>query len=379
MRIGIIVPVYNVERYLAKCLDSILAQSYQDFVIVLVNDASTDSSRDICFKYYELDKRIVVLDSVANAGLSSVRNAALKFFTHKGELNTLFITNITIYTHFDIIPQCQYIKFIDSDDSITQNCLKICLDAIQKYQVDVLIHDWYCINESGQIRNEMFFKKFLNLDDTQYYKPMDIATFFAKRKKGVAGFVCNSLYDIKLFYNPYARFLEGVIFEDVLSYFVFFALVKKVAYIPEMLYVVFERENSTMRFREDNADISSLPKYQQPLAKVFKSPYNAYLYHSYYSLLRMASELLHFTQIYQTLPISRTDVLQELYRGLRETLSSATLIYIPIMRERIDPSNARGLLKTLCAPKIILACYAPRLFYGLWRTKQILKKFIKRK
>ena len=66
MRIGLIVPVYNVEKYLAKCLDSILAQSYQDFVIVLVNDASTDSSRDICFTYYGLDTRVVVLDSVAN-------------------------------------------------------------------------------------------------------------------------------------------------------------------------------------------------------------------------------------------------------------------------------------------------------------------------
>ncbi|WP_394909396.1 hypothetical protein [uncultured Helicobacter sp.] len=117
----------------------------------------------------------------------------------------------------------------------------------------------------------MFFKKFLALEDTHCYAPMEVATLFAKRKRGVAGFVCNSLYDIRLFYNPYARFLEGVIFEDVLSYFVFFALVKKVAYIPEMLYVVFERENSTMRFREDNTDISSLPKYQQSLAKLFKN------------------------------------------------------------------------------------------------------------
>ena len=67
MCVGLIVPVYNVECYLKKCLDSILAQTYQNFYIVLVNDASTDSSRDICLKYYELDKRIIVLDSVANA------------------------------------------------------------------------------------------------------------------------------------------------------------------------------------------------------------------------------------------------------------------------------------------------------------------------
>lgn len=375
MRIGLIVPVYNVEKYVAKCLDSILAQSYQDFVIVLVNDASTDSSRDICFRYYNLDKRIVVLDSVANAGQASVRNVALKFFTHKGTLDTLSLPNITIYTHFESIPQCQYIKFIDSDDSITKDCLKICLKAIQTYQVDVLIHDWYCLTESGEVRNEMFFKKFLNLDESEYYKPMDTATFFAKRKKGIAGFVCNALYDIRLFYNPYARFLEGVIFEDVLSYFVFFSFVKKVIYIPEMLYVVFERENSTMRFREDNVDVSALPTYQQPLAKLFRSPYNAYLYHTHYSSLRMASELLHFAQVYQSMPTSEVNILKELYRGLREILSSATLISLPIMRENIDPNNARDLLRSLCAPKVVLACYTPRLFYSLWKLKQLLKAY----
>lgn len=377
MCVGLIVPVYNVECYLKKCLDSILAQTYQNFYIVLVNDASTDSSRDICLKYYELDKRIIVLDSVANAGLSSVRNAALKFFTHNGTIQTLCLPNITIYAHSETIPQCQYIKFIDSDDTITKECLAICINTIQKYHVDVVIHDWYCMNALGQIRNEMFFKKFLNLDETQYYKPMNTAEFFAKRKKGFAGFVCNSLYNIKLFYNPYVRFLEGVIFEDVLSYFMFFALVNNVVYIPEMLYIVFERDNSTMRFKSDNTDIKSLPTYQQSLAKLFKSPYNAYLYHTYYSSLCMASELLHFAQTYQKLPTSKKGIQQELYRGIKDILSSATLICIPIVRENIDPNNARTLLTTLCAPKVILACYFPKLFYIFWKIKQILKKYLK--
>ena len=141
-----------------------------------------------------------------------------------------------------------------------------------------------------------------------------------------------------------------------------------------MLYIVFERDNSTMRFKSDNTDIKSLPTYQQSLAKLFKSPYNAYLYHTYYSSLCMASELLHFAQTYQKLPTSKKEIQQELYRGIKDILSSATLICIPIVRENIDPNNARTLLTTLCAPKVILACYFPKLFYIFWKIKQILKK-----
>lgn len=79
-RVGIIVPIYNVQNYLKKCLDSLLAQTYQNLSIVLVNDGSTDMSLEIAKTYCALDSRFVLIDK-ENGGVSSTRNAGLDFLT----------------------------------------------------------------------------------------------------------------------------------------------------------------------------------------------------------------------------------------------------------------------------------------------------------
>ena len=94
MKISIIIPVYNVEKYLRECLDSILAQSYKDFEIILADDGSTDSSGNICDEYSMKYENIKVLHK-NNNGLSSARNAGLD------------------------IAQGEYILFIDSDDVVS--------------------------------------------------------------------------------------------------------------------------------------------------------------------------------------------------------------------------------------------------------------------
>ena len=91
--ISIIVPVYNVEEYLPKCLDTILNQSFRDFEVILVNDGSKDNSGFICEKYAKKDSRIRIIHK-ENGGLSSARNAGLD------------------------IAKGRYIGFIDSDDFI---------------------------------------------------------------------------------------------------------------------------------------------------------------------------------------------------------------------------------------------------------------------
>lgn len=75
-RLSIIVPVYNVERYLNRCIDSILSQSFQDFELILVNDGSIDESGRICDKYAQIDKRIRVIHK-ENGGVSQARNVAI--------------------------------------------------------------------------------------------------------------------------------------------------------------------------------------------------------------------------------------------------------------------------------------------------------------
>ena len=94
--ISIIVPVYNVEKYLEKCIDSILNQSYQNLEIILIDDGSTDNSGSICDEYKKKDQRVQVIHQ-KNQGQSSARNAGLN------------------------IAKGSYIGFVDSDDWIEQN------------------------------------------------------------------------------------------------------------------------------------------------------------------------------------------------------------------------------------------------------------------
>lgn len=115
-RLAVIVPVYNVEKLLPRCLDSILAQTYRDFTLILVNDGSTDGSGKICDGYAEKDERIRVIHK-ENGGVSSARNAGLD--AADGE----------------------YITFIDSDDAIPPGYLETLYMAASGSGADVAICD----------------------------------------------------------------------------------------------------------------------------------------------------------------------------------------------------------------------------------------------
>ena len=95
-KISVIVPVFNVEKYLKDCLDSIIKQSIQDIEIILVDDGSEDSSGQICDQYAEIDDRIKVIHKT-NGGLSDARNCGLR------------------------VASAQYVGFIDSDDCVDLN------------------------------------------------------------------------------------------------------------------------------------------------------------------------------------------------------------------------------------------------------------------
>ena len=111
---SIIVPVYNVEKWLERCIESILNQTYEKFELILVDDGSPDNSGAICDKYAQIDKRINVIHK-KNGGLSSARNAGLN------------------------ISKGNYIVFIDSDDYIKENLLEKTIKSIEKYHTDIIM------------------------------------------------------------------------------------------------------------------------------------------------------------------------------------------------------------------------------------------------
>lgn len=111
--VTVIIPIYNVEKYLSKCLESVINQTYRDLEIILIDDGSTDNSGKICDRYDQKDDRIKVVHQT-NGGLSAARN-----------------TGIDIATG-------QYITFIDSDDYVTENYIEILVKAAQTYNADLV-------------------------------------------------------------------------------------------------------------------------------------------------------------------------------------------------------------------------------------------------
>ncbi len=125
-KISVIVPIYNVEQYLPKCVDSILNQTYRNLEIILVDDGSTDASPKLCDEYAQKDPRVVVLHK-ENGGASSSRNAGLDMAS--GE----------------------YIAFVDSDDWLDSNMYTDMMEILLKHDADIVECGYKYIKENGSV------------------------------------------------------------------------------------------------------------------------------------------------------------------------------------------------------------------------------------
>lgn len=150
VKVALIIPVYNVEKYLSDCLDSILAQTYKNFVAIAVNDGSQDNSLKVLQKYQQIDPRIFVI-SKSNGGICSARNAGL-----------------------DAMPSdIKYVSFIDSDDKISIRYLESFVTAMEKENADYGICSFASFDKGGIIEQNLEIPSFavLSQDDiaAQYW------------------------------------------------------------------------------------------------------------------------------------------------------------------------------------------------------------------
>lgn len=185
MLISLIVPIYNVEGFLPRCLDSIIKQEYQNLEIVLVNDGSTDQSGLICDQYAEKDERFIVFHK-ENGGVSSARNVGL----NKANGN--------------------YIGFVDPDDWIEPNMINKLYELIIQHNADIAMCGYVKedINGLPISRPVELSTKILNKEETlnSILNPNDFR-----------GFLCNKLFSVDLFREKSLYLDEDVHFcEDLL-------------------------------------------------------------------------------------------------------------------------------------------------------------------
>lgn len=230
--ISIIIPVYNVEKYLSQCLDSILEQTFTDFEVLLIDDGSLDRSGDICDKYAEKDGRIRTYHQ-QNAGVSSARNVGLYYA--KGT----------------------YITFIDSDDYVTPDYLKNLSDMlpIDSSSQGMVVGGFSKLLPDGS--TQIVHVPELNIFPSDYYR---VLTELLEQN---IKYTCSKLYDNRLIQKWNIQFIPSIsCFEDM-----FFML-------DYLLYsnFLFIRDNSDYIYRVGYS-LNSLSTYSSD----FRSEYAAFV------------------------------------------------------------------------------------------------------
>lgn len=216
---SIIIPIYNVEKYLAGCLESILSQSYQNYEIICVNDASTDNSLEILSHYSKKTNRIKIINNEGNEGLSVSRNKALK------------------------IAQGEYILFVDSDDYILKDALQILDKALQENPVDVL-------NFNYDLKVESAYEKERNPIRLEIHR-QDISLKSGQRwfadafhNGSLITMAWSRAYRKEFLVQEQLWFYERLIHEDVLFLIQIAVKAKTVMCIEDRLYTYRKREGS---------------------------------------------------------------------------------------------------------------------------------------
>ena len=212
VRFSIIVPVYNVEKYLDKCISSILNQTYKNLEIILVDDGSTDLCPQLCDKYAEIDRRIQVIHK-KNGGLSSARNAGIDIATG------------------------DFIMFVDSDDYISElTCEKIVKNIAS--DVDIISFQFQRVYDD-ETKNEI-------VEEQNTVKIVEGNELFRNyiNRTDFTHMVCDKAYRNSLFKD--VRFIEGRLAEDMACSYLLFGRARRAIAIKQVFYYYYTRDDSIM-------------------------------------------------------------------------------------------------------------------------------------
>lgn len=213
IKLSIIVPIYNSEKYLNKCIDSLTNQTINDIEIILINDGSTDNSLRICEELAQKDSRIIVIDQ-ENSGQSKARNIGMTHASGK------------------------FITFVDSDDWVDENYYEKLVNACEKYDADIAC--------ASIIRERKNYKKFRikyceEKIITQVQEKIDTA------KVPNMCYVWNKVYRKNFLEKLNLKFIEGMYFEDVdfVTRAIYYA--NKIVTVPNTYYHYWTNFNSTVK------------------------------------------------------------------------------------------------------------------------------------
>ena len=231
-KISIIVPVYNTEKYLPRCIESILNQTYKNIEVILVNDGSTDKSGQICDQYFISDDRITVVHK-KNTGVSDSRNQGIR------------------------VSNGDYLQFVDSDDYIDEDMTEILLQTIEQTKVDLVICGIKSVeNITGKCILNNYPKNEMNIS-VEYFKKIYYNLYICSYINSP----CNKLYSANIIkYNNILFDTKFNLGEDLLFNLEVIKKCNKFSILSACLYN-YERYDDihlTNKFREDIYNIQKI-------------------------------------------------------------------------------------------------------------------------
>lgn len=218
--ITIIMPLYNAERYLEECLDSVLAQSFRDFELICVDDASDDSTRDILTHYQSRDSRIKILVNSERDGAAWSRNRAMK--EAKGE----------------------YLTFLDGDDVFAPDMLKVAYETAKKYQADVVEYQYKAV-QSEMIHVEARIKRSENFKRKFCRKTFRVADMKPHEFMHCHSAPWNKLYRKEMIENECLMFQELSCCNDVYFVLMSLMLADRIVFTDDDRVMVYVRQHNT--------------------------------------------------------------------------------------------------------------------------------------
>ena len=251
-KVSVILPIYNVEKYLAKCIESIVNQTLKDIEIICINDCSTDGSENIVKEYIKKDERIKLINNEQNSGIGFTRNIGIN--CSKGE----------------------YISFIDSDDYIENNYLEELYQTAVKYNADIVF-----TNNINIVRD--------NVLKPYYHNRIHIwkKKFKNNWREGISGFnvntpekentpeyplvsTVNKIFKKEFIINNNLKFQNFIISEDTEFFYKYLVYTPRIFYNNESKYYYVQRKSSiTHSIEKDNKII-------EDSLTVFKNIFNFY-------------------------------------------------------------------------------------------------------
>ena len=275
-KISVIIPVYNVEKYLRECLDSVISQTLAEIEIVCVNDGSRDGSRDILSEYEKKDARIVVVDK-ENGGLSSARNCGLD--VAKGE----------------------YVYFLDSDDLLnSQEALSELYQKAEENKLDQLFFDAEAFFENEEVKQQnssyiTYYERKGDYPDVKCGKDL-FCEFQANRDfKPNVGM---QLYRRRFLVENQLTFYEGILHEDAVFTMECVTLSKRTAYVKKSYLRRRIRENSIVTTLQKSGSIYGyyygimiLLDFGQKQFSIWEEPFLTFYFQRIQDMMELAAKL----------------------------------------------------------------------------------------